>query len=302
MITARSQLLLTGILALLIAFLPALAKEGLQEAKSETIDLGNGLHIFRYGTQQSIFLIGSDGVIVTDPLSNEAAGKYHEAINSLTNKPVVYLAYSSSFFDRVAGGETFMKDKPEVIAQENCKINLEATPHPDIVMPDTTYSESTAISAGDVSLELYYFGQSYGTCLSVMIAKPANIMLVLQLVTPPAAKLPDDPTLANYYLHNLLPFFVYVEELAANQGIEQVVGSIEVAGAPPLASAAIITDQRVFWDTLLRIVEQEYNKGTPAQVIPRKADMSALSEYSGYDPQQIQIMMRRVYSLYRIGR
>ena len=31
--------------------------------------------------------------------------------------------------------------------------------------------------AGDVSLELYYFGQSYGTCLSVMIAKPANVML-----------------------------------------------------------------------------------------------------------------------------
>ena len=133
MIRARSQLLLTGILALLIAFLPALAKEGLQEAKSETIDLGNGLHIFRYGTQQSIFLIGSDGVIVTDPLSNEAAGKYHEAITSLTNKPVVYLAYSSSFFDRVAGGETFMKDKPEVVAQENCKINLEATPHLSLI-------------------------------------------------------------------------------------------------------------------------------------------------------------------------
>ena len=72
--------------------------------------------------------------------------------------------------------------------------------------------------------------------------------------------------------------------------------------AAPVAPVTLITDQRVFWDTLLRIVEQEYNKGTPAQVIPRKADMSALTGYPGYDPQHVGTMMRRVYSLYRIGR
>ena len=307
MMTIRSQLLLAGLFALLFTAVPASAEDGPNEGLSETTGLGNGLYLFRYDTQQSIFLIGSDGVIVTDPLSTQAAQTYRAAITELTDKPVKYLAYTSSFFDRASGGSAFMNDKPEVIAQENCKTNLEATPHPDIIMPDRTYSDNTSISvgsvsAGDVSLDLYYFGQSYGTCLSVMIAKPANIMLIHQLVTPPAAKLPDDPTLANYYLHNLLPFFVYVEQLAANQGVEQVVGSVAVAGTPPLAPVSIVTDQRVFWDTLLRIVETEYNKGTPAQVIPRKADMSALSEYSGYDPQQIQIMMRRVYSLYRIGR
>ena len=69
-----------------------------------------------------------------------------------------------------------------------------------------------------------------------------------------------------------------------------------------LRPSSLITDQRVFWDTLLRIVQTEYNKGTPAQVIPRKADMSALADYQGYDPQHIGTMMRRIYSLYRIGR
>jgi len=267
-----------------------------------TADLGNGLYLFRYDDQQSIFLVGNDGVIVTDPLSTEAAIAYRDAVTKVTDKPVTALVYSSSFFDRVAGGQIFVEDGIEIVSQANCKSNLEATPRADIVPPERTYTDSTTVSAGDVSLELYYFGQSYGTCLSVLIAQPANIMLVPGLVTPPAARQPADPTLANYYLHNLLPFFVSVEELAAAKGVEQVVGSVAVDGEEPLAPVSLVTEQRVFWDTLLRIVEQEYNKGTPAQAIPRKADMSALSAYSGYDPEQIAIMTRRVYSLYRIGR
>ena len=169
-------------------------------------------------------------------------------------------------------------------------------------LPTLTYSDELTLDAGDARVELYYFGQSYGTCLSVMVFKPANVMFVHGLVSPPAAKLPDDPTLANYYLHNIVPFFVYVEELAAREGVKQVVGSVVVEAGDALASVELITAQREFWDTLLTIVEMEYNKGTPAQVIPRKADMTPLAIYAGYDPAQVQIMMRRVYSLYRIGR
>jgi hypothetical protein len=283
--------------ALLFAVLPVHAGPS-----TSTTELGEGLYLFRYADQQSIFLVGSDGVIATDPLSTEAATVYRAAIAAVTDKPVTYVAYTSSFFDRVPGGQVFVDEGAEIIAQENCKANLTATPHPDAMLPDRTYSDHLSISAGDVSLELYYFGQSYGTCLSVMIAKPANIMLVHNLVTPPVARVPQDPTIANYYLHNLLPFFVYVEELAAAEGVEQVVGSFAVEGAEPLAPVGLITEQRVFWDTLLRIVETEYNKGTPARAIPKKADMSPLEGYAGYDPRHIEIMMRRVYSLYRIGR
>jgi hypothetical protein len=267
-----------------------------------TTELGNGLYLFRYGEQQSIFLVGSDGVIVTDPLNTEAAEVYRLAIAEVTDKPVVFVVYTTSFFDRIAGGQLFVDEGAEVVAQANCKTNLEATPRADIVPPDITYTDVTTVSAGDVSLELHYFGQSYGTCLSVLIAQPARIMLVPGLVTPPVARVPADPTLANYYLHNLVLFFVSVEDLSAAEGVQQVVGSVAIENASPLAPVSLVTEQRVFWDTLLRIVETEYNKGTPAQVIPRKADMSALSAYSGYDPEQIGIMMRRVYSLYRIGR
>jgi len=269
---------------------------------AEPLNLGNGLYLFQYDGRQSIFLVGDDGVIATDPQSEVAAKEYKAAIKSVTRKPVTHVVYTSSFFDRVPGGKQLANRKTEFVAQENCKANLEATPHPDAPLPTRTYTDQAMLDVGDAVLELYYFGQSYGTCLSVVIAKPANIMFIHGLVTPPTAKVPDDPTIANYYLHNLVPFFVQVEELAAIEGVEQVVGSFVVEGADPLADVSLITDQRVFWDTLLRIVEVEYNKKTPAQAIPRAADMSSLEGYEGFDPEHVGTMMRRIYSLYRIGR
>lgn len=271
---------------------------------AETLNLGNGLYAFQHSGQQSLFLVGSDRVIATDPLSAAAAQDYKSAIRAVTDKPITHVAYTSSFFNRVPGGAVLAGPDAEFVAQANCKTNLEATPHPDAVLPTQTYTDRMTLDAGGASLSLYHFGQSYGTCLSVMIFKPANVMWVHGLVTPPVASVPADPTLASYFLHDLVQFFVYVEELAAAEGVEQVVGSVVVNGdaAESLAPVSLITEQRVFWDTLLRIVEVEYNKGTPAQFIPVRADMTALEGYAGYDPQHIGTMMRRIYSLYRIGR
>ena len=264
--------------------------------------LGGGLYAFQYEGKQSLFLAGEDGIIATDPLSVEAAQVYKRLVGLTRDKPLTHVVYTSSFFDRVPGGRELAGPDTEFVAQENCKTNLENTPHPDAVLPTLTYSDSLSLDAGGASLDLYHFGQSYGTCLSVIIAKPANIMWVHGLVEPPVAKVPDDPTIASFFLHNLVPFFVYVEELAAREGVTQVVGSVVVDDDELLAPVSIITDQREFWDTLLRVVEVEYNKKTPAQAIPKKADMTSLEKFAGYDPEHVGTMMRRVYSLYRIGR
>lgn len=264
--------------------------------------LGGGLYAFQYEGKQSLFLAGEDGIIATDPLSVEAASVYKRLIRLTRDKPLTHIVYSSSFFDRVPGGRELAGPDTEFVAQENCQTNLESTPHPDAVLPTLTYTDSLSLDAGGATLDLYYFGQSYGTCLSVIIAKPANIMWIHGLVEPPVAKVPADPTIASHFLHNLVPFFVYVEELAAREGVTQVVGSVVPANGELLAPTSIIRDQREFWDSLLRVVEVEYNKKTPAQVIPKKADMTSLEKFAGYDPEHVGIMMRRVYSLYRIGR
>ena len=71
---------------------------------------------------------------------------------------------------------------------------------------------------------------------------------------------------------------------------------------PATAPISLIAEQRAFWANLLGAVKAQYDKGVMAQVIPKRVDMDQFSEYAGYDKRSLQIMTRRVYSLYRIGR
>jgi hypothetical protein len=277
----------------------------------ETEDLGAGLYAFRAGVERSFFLVSEEGVVVIDPLNVEAAQALKKEITRITDQPVRYVAYSNSFFERSSGGQIFKDDGAQFVAQEKCAENLLATPRTDVVMPDITFGDSHRIVLGDQTLEFHYFGPSYGNCFTVMVARPANVMLLSNIVSPPKASLPSDPTLANYSLHTLLAFFAAVEDFAAQSEVERVAGghvSIDRGGdgtfvvLPATAPILLIAEQRAFWETLLGAVKAQYDRGVMAQVIPKRVDMDQFAEYAGYDKRSLQIMTRRVYSLYRIGR
>ncbi len=280
-------------------------------ASHETEALGGGLYAFRMGVRRSFFLVGDKGVIVIDPLNTAAARILQAEIAGITDRPVTHVVYSNSLFERSAGGQIFKDGGARFVAQKKCAENLRESPRPDVVMPDTVFDESYELAAGNQILELHYFGPSYGDCFTVMIARPANILLLSDLVSPPAARLPEDPTLANYSLHTIMDFFDGVEDLAENAGLESVAGGRVSFGQdqagravvlPGTAPVSLIAEQRAVWETLLGAVKAEYDRGTPARVIPQKIDPDQFSGYAGYDEQKLRIMPRRIYSLYRIGR
>ncbi len=274
---------------------------------SEIEQLVAGLYSFRYGSDRTLILIGEKGVAVTDPINPTAAGVLQKKIASLTAVPVTDIVYTNSFFNRVAGAEIFKQRGANITAQQQCAENLQQTPRADIVPVDISYDSQHSIDVGDASLELYYFGQSYGTCLSVIIAKPANIMMIFGLVNSDAAAVPTDPTLANYYLHNLLPFFDQLESLARSENIQYITGSyarLQADGryAKALGPVSLITDQKLFWQQLLGAVKADYDNRIPARAMGNRLEMDKFSGFADFDEQRLKIMTRRVYSLYRIGR
>lgn len=277
----------------------------------ETEDLGNGLYAFRIGVRRSLFLVSDEGVIVVDPLNVNAAKILRQEIAKITDQAVKYVAYSNSFFVRSSGGQIFKDEGAQFVAHEKCAANLEETPRDDVIMPDITFSQSHHISLGNQTLELHYLGPSYGNCLTVIIARPANVMMVTNIINPPKASLPWDPTIANYHLHTLIDFFKSVEKLAEESNIEKITGGYSSIGVdedgkprllPSTAPVSLIAEQRAFWEIMFDIVKTASDKGTPARLVPKRADMSRFSHFSGYDERSLGIMMRRVYSLYRIGR
>ena len=279
-----------------------------QDEKSSTITvetevLGEGLYAFRYGQKRSYFVVSASGVIVTDPLSVDAAKAMKQEIRKITAQPVTYVAYSTSLFQRSEGAQVFKEDGAEIVAQARCALNLSDAPNPDVVPPDTTFDDSSQISVGSQTVALYALGRSYGSCYTVIVARNAKVILLPDLVTPPRAALPPDPTIANYFIHRIVPAFEQAESIAAQEGVDRVAGgAADDLGSPTTAPVALIGEQRAFWEKLLGAIDAEAKKGTPARTISSQLDMSAFAEFDGFSERNIEIMTRRVYSLYRIGR
>ena len=70
----------------------------------EITKLAEDVYLFRHQAHQAIFVVTPEGVIVTDPISLEAATWLKIEIGSLTEQPVRYVIYSHHHNDHITGG------------------------------------------------------------------------------------------------------------------------------------------------------------------------------------------------------
>src|SRR5262245_39349360 len=92
-----AQLLLNGQAA------PAAQAPAIETTKIEGTQ---NVYTFRNGNSLSMFIVTTDGVIVTDPVAYgrpQGGAQYLAEIRKITDKPIRYLVYSHNHFDHVAG-------------------------------------------------------------------------------------------------------------------------------------------------------------------------------------------------------
>ena len=65
------------------------------------------LYAYRYTFYRNFFLIGEDGIILTDPLTVEAAKILDTELRKISDKPIKYVAYSHSHWDHISVGQFF---------------------------------------------------------------------------------------------------------------------------------------------------------------------------------------------------
>jgi hypothetical protein len=277
----------------------------------EVESLGDGLYAFRQNAYRSIFLVTDEGVIVTDPVSEIYASAYREEIAKITDQPVRYVVYSQSQWDRTRGGQIFKDEGAMFIAHEKCLENLKNVPNAKVIMPEITYSDEYRVELGGRSLNLHYFGPAHDTCLSVMVAKPANKMFITNVLNPPVATGPWNPTMANNYLHNYIPFFKSAEALAEREGIDTLIGGFMAVGLGPdrkpmvlpgSGPITVLRDQRVYWEKVMNAVKTALDAGVPPKQLIDKIDLEQFSSYQFYSKRNMNVLFRRVASLYITGR
>ena len=276
--------------------------------------VGDGVYLFKHGGHRSLFLVTDEGVIVTDPLNANAAREYRAAIGQLTDQPVRYVVYSHYHWDRVSGADVFTADGAQVVAQERCGERFEDNPNPNVVMPDISFDSEYQVTLGGHSLDLHYFGPGHGDCLTVMVARPAGLIQIVDLVEPPRAAFPRDRNVPYVKPHNLRKLFARTHELVAATGINTVLASHVLTvddgqgnqvESPPTGPVSIIADQARFWEAIYATVEMardEGNVGIDSFVKIKTIDTTPFEEFDGYRKEDLPVIMRRFVGFYDMGR
>jgi len=312
------RLIATGLLLFLTVPASAQFIPGIELIETE--DLGDGLYAFRYGPYRNIFIVTDDGVIATDPLDIKAVGPLREAIANVTDQPVKYVAYSHSHWDHASGGQPLKEAGAEFVAQRECLRNMAETRHPDVVLPDTVFDDSYSIKLGEHSLDMYYFGPSHDDCMVVMIAKPANILFIVDITSAPTGwEMEYNPTMAEGYLYNMVPYMRAVEELAEREGVETIVSGHLALGfdeqgkmfaQPSTGPVAAVREKREFWEILFAAVAEEMATGTSADEVPDKllkseqfkTDFLDRMDRRNWRESEMWILLRRVATYTETGR
>ena len=262
------------------------------------------LYAYRYTFYRNFFLIGEDGIILTDPLTVEAAKILDTELRKISNKPIKYVAYSHSHWDHISGGQIFKDQGAKFVAHRKCQENWLNNPNSNVVKPDIVFDKTFTISVGIPSLEMHYWGPSHDNCRVGLLIKPDRIMFIADDANPPNGwNMLYGAGLADTYIFNLVPFFLQAEKLAEKAGVESVIGSHMSFDKNPMnlvsgtiGSVRIIREQRLFYQNVIEAVEKAMANGIPNQNIPDYLieEKVLADKIIGYDVAKMKVLYKRI--------
>jgi len=256
-----------------------------------TTEVAPGVYTFRHGFTRNMFMVTSEGVIATDPISPQSARLMRQEIAKVTDLPVKYVVYSHQHWDHVLGGQIFKDEGAVFISHKNCLAHFKRHPNPDLVMPDITFEGNDTLTLGDRTLELLYFGRNHGDCLVTMRPGGTSIMYIVDLVTPGRTSW---ATMPDYYP---VDYIRSLKELEALDGFDQMIAG---HGMIPLAPKSAVTERRAYMEALMRAVKKEIDKGTEFNRIADSVDLPAFRYLGGYE-QNIAGNAERMVYYYTMG-
>ena len=163
---------------------PVIAQQAARPAIQTTkVDGTDGVYVFRNGGHQAMFVVTSDGVIVTDPVAygRPTGGQaYLNEIRKITDKPIRYVIYSHHHFDHIAGGKVFKDAGATFVAHRQAWARLNELKDPHTVLPDESVGDGgRVITLGGTRLELSYLGLNHGDSTLVMRLPKEKIIFVV---------------------------------------------------------------------------------------------------------------------------
>jgi glyoxylase-like metal-dependent hydrolase (beta-lactamase superfamily II) len=287
---AGKGLLTAGAVAL-AAFAGASPAQSQQQAPQfDTTKVADGIYSFRFMFHRSMFVVGSEGVIVGDPINPRAAPVMLAEIKKITNKPIKYLVYSHEHWDHAGGGKVFKEAGARIISQAKCVDAFKRNPNPDVIqMPDGTYQKRHELTVGDKSVVLHHFGPSHGNCMTVMQLPKEKIVFVVDLATPQALPFRG---MFDSDVHGWVRTLSEIEKLQATQMIP--------GHGPPIVPISAVADVRGYLQDLMAAVKEAMTKTQNRDEIIKSVKLPKYEKWGQYEA-WLGMNIERVITLYANG-
>ena len=141
----------------------------------EITKLADDVYLFRHQFHQSIFITTPKGVIVTDPISSDAATWLQAEIKKLSDQPVRYVIYSHDHADHITGGTVFA-ETATFVSHWAAKREILSESRSETPVPTLTFTDRMFIDLGGKHVELIYTGKNHSDN-SLVVLLPQNKLL-----------------------------------------------------------------------------------------------------------------------------
>lgn len=158
------------------------ATVGAADVTRSITDLGKNIYRFQNDSHYSVFIVGKNSVLMTDPINADAARWLKAEIGKRFGPlPVQYLVYSHNHGDHVYGGEVLKAPGTTVIAHEKAANDLRRNRAPT-AMPDTTFSDQMAFDFEGRTIQLRYHGPNNGAGSISLYVPDAKFLFVVDWI------------------------------------------------------------------------------------------------------------------------
>ncbi|OQW54368.1 MAG: hypothetical protein A4S14_15460 [Proteobacteria bacterium SG_bin9] len=255
----------------------------------EATKVADNVYSFRYQFHRNMFLVTSDGVIVTDPINPDAAAAMMGEIKKVTDKPVRYVIYTHEHWDHILGGKIFKDAGAKFVSQENCLPAFRARPNPALVQPDETYKDKRDLKLGDTTIELHYFGRNHGNCMTVIRLPKEKILVAVDII---GHKRTAFRIMPDYWPADWIESLKKIEKL----DFERVIPG---HGAPSVpAEAAKLT--REYLEDLMGTVETAMKETRDPEKLKQTVKLPKYEDWAGYQV-NLPLNVERAWAHYELG-
>lgn len=147
----------------------------------EITKLADDVYLFRHQFHQAIFITTPKGVIVTDPISADAAAWLNVEIKKLTDQPVRYVIYSHHHNDHITGGSVFA-GQAIFVSHALARPNILQAADPTTPVPDLTFTDRMSIDLGGTQVELIYTGKNHSDNSVVMLLPQRKLLFAVDFI------------------------------------------------------------------------------------------------------------------------